>query len=259
MRSTSSCSTCTHSTGPMPPGKSNTSGSWNARHRVPAAVRSPARDASQITGGLRHSSMVVQIENTGEDRSPVLVEHLEVRPVPGAELVDLGENRWSDAYRAKTSERPGSTPMPSSASRPASAHRCACANCSVAELEPAAGVRLVRVRRGQRHGHVEVVRTGGERALEHGEDEPRVDGVEHVGDAVLAGQRRHGRGDRRRRPRRRRSGSRRSAAGARRRRPPARRVPGRGRRRRGPRRSPARRRSGRRRSRRRRRRRRGSA
>ncbi len=59
IRSTSSCSTLTHSTGPMPSGKSNTSGSENG-----GVVYQPRSD-SQITGGLRHSSIVVQIENDG--------------------------------------------------------------------------------------------------------------------------------------------------------------------------------------------------
>ena len=57
--STSSCSTFTHSTGPMPPGKSKTSGSLNG------SVTNQPRSRSQITGGLRHSSIVVQIENDG--------------------------------------------------------------------------------------------------------------------------------------------------------------------------------------------------
>ena len=57
--STSSCSTFTHSTGPMPSGKSKISGSLNG-----AVVNQP-RPVSQMTGGLRHSSIVVQIENVG--------------------------------------------------------------------------------------------------------------------------------------------------------------------------------------------------
>ena len=57
--STSSCSTLTHSTGPIPSGKSKTSGSENG-----SVVNQP-RSRSQITGGLRHSSIVVQIENVG--------------------------------------------------------------------------------------------------------------------------------------------------------------------------------------------------
>ena len=59
MSSTSSCSTLTHSTGPMPSGKSNTSGSLNG-----SVVNQP-RSRSQTTGGLRHSSIVVQMENDG--------------------------------------------------------------------------------------------------------------------------------------------------------------------------------------------------
>ena len=58
IRSTSSCSTFTHSTGPMPSGKSKTSGSLNGG----VVNHSPS---CQITGGLRHSSMVVHIENDG--------------------------------------------------------------------------------------------------------------------------------------------------------------------------------------------------
>ncbi|MDH6469332.1 hypothetical protein M2303_002874 [Micromonospora sp. H404/HB375] len=42
-----------------PAGKSKTSGSLNG-----SVVNQP-RPASQITGGLRHSSMVVQMENDG--------------------------------------------------------------------------------------------------------------------------------------------------------------------------------------------------
>ena len=57
--STSSCSTFTHSTGPMPAGKVNVSGSLNG-----GVVNQP-RSFSQITGGLRHSSIVVQMENVG--------------------------------------------------------------------------------------------------------------------------------------------------------------------------------------------------
>ena len=59
MRSTSSCSTFTHSTGPIPSGKSKTSGSEKG-----SVVYQP-RSRSQITGGLRHSSIVVQIEKVG--------------------------------------------------------------------------------------------------------------------------------------------------------------------------------------------------
>ena len=69
MSSTSSCSTWTHSTGPMPSGKSNTSGSLNAGSvKKPASTPPPARRPaafSHTTGGLRHSSMIVHIEKPG--------------------------------------------------------------------------------------------------------------------------------------------------------------------------------------------------
>ncbi len=58
-RSTSSCSTFTHSTGPIPSGNVNTSGSLNG-----SVVNHP-RSFSHTTGGLRHSSIVVQIEKLG--------------------------------------------------------------------------------------------------------------------------------------------------------------------------------------------------
>jgi len=57
--STSSCSTFTHSTGPIPSGNTNVSGSENG-----GVVNHP-RSRSHTTGGLRHSSIVVQIENVG--------------------------------------------------------------------------------------------------------------------------------------------------------------------------------------------------
>ena len=59
MSKTSSCSTLTHSTGPIPSGKSNVSGSLNG-----GVVNQP-RSRSQMTGGFRHSSIVVQMENEG--------------------------------------------------------------------------------------------------------------------------------------------------------------------------------------------------
>ena len=59
IRTTSSCSTFTHSSGPIPSGKSNVSGSENG-----SVVYQP-RSRSQTSGGLRHSSIVVQIEKVG--------------------------------------------------------------------------------------------------------------------------------------------------------------------------------------------------
>ncbi len=64
IRRTSSCSTWTHSTGPIPSGKENTSGSLNGGN-----VNQP-RSRSQTTGGFRHSSIVVQIEKLGAKSYP---------------------------------------------------------------------------------------------------------------------------------------------------------------------------------------------
>ena len=135
IRSTSSCSTLTHSTGPMPSGKSKTSGSLKG-----AVVNQPPSglDAffSHTTGGLRHSSIVVHIENDGakisSPSSPVTTRLAPSR-VPSS---SISENRWSAAYRANTSERPGSTPMPTSASRPAPSQSPALANCSSPSITP---------------------------------------------------------------------------------------------------------------------------
>ena len=59
IKTTSSCSTFTHSTGPIPSGKSKTSISLNG-----SVVYQP-RPSSQTNGGFRHSSIVVQIEKEG--------------------------------------------------------------------------------------------------------------------------------------------------------------------------------------------------
>src|SRR3954447_5423789 len=126
INSTSSCSTFTHSTGPMPSGKSKTSGSLNG-----SVVNQP-RSFSQITGGLRHSSIVVQIENDGANSWPSTVRFAPSRTPSSS----ISPNRWSAAYLAKTSDRPGSTPIPTTARRPALTHSSACANWSSPSITP---------------------------------------------------------------------------------------------------------------------------
>ena len=64
MSSTSSCSTLTHASGPIPSGNENVSGSLNG-----AVVNHP-RSRSKMIGGLRHSSMVVQMLNVGANANP---------------------------------------------------------------------------------------------------------------------------------------------------------------------------------------------
>src|SRR6266567_5913805 len=124
--STSSCSTFTHSTGPMPAGKSNTSGSLNG-----SVVNQP-RSRSQMTGGLRHSSIVVQIEKVGAKSYPATTRFApSLTPMSRISL-----NMVSAACRAKMSDSPGSTPMPTIASFPRSSHWAASANCSSQSLTP---------------------------------------------------------------------------------------------------------------------------
>ncbi len=67
---------------PIPPGKLNTSSSLNG-----SVVYQPL-SFSQMTGGFRHSSMVVHIEKVG--REVVAVDD-QVRPVTDADLVDRAE------------------------------------------------------------------------------------------------------------------------------------------------------------------------
>eukprot|EP01139_Manchomonas_bermudensis_P006302 Amastigsp_a176886_29.p5 type:complete len:105 gc:universal Amastigsp_a176886_29:791-1105(+) len=83
-------------------------------------------------GGLRHSSMTVQMENEGAKSKPLTTRFAPSRtPSSSIEL-----NKWSDAKRAKTSTSPGSTPMHTSASLPFFSHSPASANCSSPSSAP---------------------------------------------------------------------------------------------------------------------------
>ena len=124
--STSSCSTFTHSTGPMPAGKVKTSGSLNG-----SVVNQP-RPRSQITGGFRHSSIVVQMEKVGANSYPA-TSRLAPSLTPSSVI---SPNSSSAAYLANTSDSPGSTPIPTRASRPDRSHSGASANCSSPSLTP---------------------------------------------------------------------------------------------------------------------------
>ena len=167
---TSSCSTFTHSTGPMPSGKSNVSGSENG------GVVYQSRPRSHTTGGFRHSSIVVQMENDGRE---VVAVDGEVRAVAHAALVDLaeqvvlrvpGEDVRQARLHAHAHEREPSGALPVGR----------LGELLVAELEAGQRVRLCRVRLRQRHRHVHVVRAGGEAGVEDGHDEARVDRVQDV-------------------------------------------------------------------------------
>ena len=87
------------------------------------------------------------------------------------------------------SERPGSTPMPTNASRPGGLPVGGHLELAVAQLLARELERLVRVRVGQRHGHVHVVHAGLVAGIEDGHDEARIHRVEDVGDAVLTDER----------------------------------------------------------------------
>ena len=70
---TSSCSTLTQHKVPMSSGNTNISGSLNG-----AVVNRP-RPRSQISGGLRHSSIVVQMLNVGANSNPSITRSLPSR------------------------------------------------------------------------------------------------------------------------------------------------------------------------------------
>ena len=105
IRTTSSCSTFTHSTGPIPSGKSNTSISLNG-----SVVNHP-RPSSQTSGGFKHSSIVVQIEKEGAKSAPSTLKLEPSRTV----IESIREKSSSLAYLAKISLIPGSTPIPTRA------------------------------------------------------------------------------------------------------------------------------------------------
>ena len=87
MRSTSSCSTLTHSTGPMPSGNSKTSGS------LKGSVVNQPRSFSHTTGGFRHSSIVVQMLNDGAKSWP-RTDRFAPSRTPSS---SISLNRWSAA------------------------------------------------------------------------------------------------------------------------------------------------------------------
>ena len=185
IRSTSSCSTLTHSTGPMPSGKSKTSGSRERRGGVPFAVLPDHRRVEALLDRGPHR------ERRGEDLVAVVVGHHQVGAVSGAELVDLAEQVVGGVPRedvreprlhADPDQRQPSGGLPVGGD----------GELLVSELHACLLVRRLGMRLRQRHRHVEVVGARLERAREDRHVEHRVDGVHHVRDPVLAAQRRHG-------------------------------------------------------------------
>ena len=164
--STSSCSTLTHSTGPMPSGKSKVSGSLNGGRGVPAAVF--LVDHRRVEALLDRGP---DGERGREGGRPVRSVDHEVCAVANADLVDLAEEvvcgvAGEDVGQAgldpdaDESQPTGLLPLRGGG------------ELLVSELHPGQLVRLRRMRAGQRHRHVQVVAAGGERAVEDGQHEP---------------------------------------------------------------------------------------
>ena len=175
--STSSCSTLTHSTGPMPSGNGNDSGPLNGS----VVCQSPF---SQMTGGFRHSSIVVQMLNTGAKAKPGIS-----RSPPSRTWTSCTSSKSCfAACAAKTSVRPGSIPIPTSASLPARLPRLVHRELLVAELHARQLERPIGVRLRKAAGHVHVVRIGLEGAGEDRHHELRIDRVHDQVRPMGAGQ-----------------------------------------------------------------------
>jgi hypothetical protein len=152
----------------MPSGKSNTSGSENG-----AVVNQP-RPSSQMTGGFRHSSIVVQIEKVGA-KSEALDD--QVRTVADPDLVDLREELVGGVAgedvrgaRLDPDADEGQQPLVLPGGR--------ALELVVAELDADLLVRPRRMRLGERHGHVEVGHARFEARVEDGDVEQRIDRVQ---------------------------------------------------------------------------------
>ena len=159
-------------------------GSRTPPARENGAVVNQPRSASQITGGFRHSSIVVQMENDGrevvavDDRGSRRPGRRSRRSRRTARRRRSGRTRRTVRARRRCRPGPAGRPPPTAS---------AAANCSSPSLTPALGVRPLGMRAGQRHRHVQVVRAGGEGAVEDRHDEARVDRVEDVGDRRARG------------------------------------------------------------------------
>ena len=125
--STSSCSTLTHSTGPMPSGKSNTSGSLNG-----GVVNQPA----VLLPDHRRVEALLDRGPDRERRREVVARDLEVGAVAGAELVDLGEQVVGGVAGEHVGE-PGLDAHPDQREPAGRSHSSATANCSSPSLTPA--------------------------------------------------------------------------------------------------------------------------
>ena len=188
---TSSCSTFTHSIGPMPSGNVNTSGSLNGGSREPAAVLLP--DHGRVQALLDRGP-------DREARRELVPLDLQVRAVADADLVDRVEQLVGGVAREHVRHAGLDADPDEGELARVSSHRSAAANCSSPSFTPASSSRLVGVRLRQRHRHVEVRRARVERAVEDRHHEARIDGVQDRVGAVWTGQLGDGRGVGSRRP-----------------------------------------------------------
>ena len=153
----------------MPSGKTNVSGSENG-----AVVYQP-RSRSQITGGFRHSSIVVQIENVGAKSKPSISRSAPSRTptssTVGEEVVGgvAGEHVGETGLDADAHEGEPAGGLPPVGDR----------ELAVAEHLAGLVVRVLGVRVRQVHRHVEVGGPGREGAVEDRRVEARIAGVDH--------------------------------------------------------------------------------
>ena len=167
--STSSCSTLTHSTGPIPSGKSNTSGSENG-----AVVNQP-RSRSQID---RRVEALLDRRPDRERRREVVAVDDEVRAVPDPDLVDRREELVGGVPREDV-RRTRLDPDPDEREQALLLPRRGAIELVVAELDARQLVRPLGVRLGERHRHVEVRDARLEARVEDRHVEDRVDAVQH--------------------------------------------------------------------------------
>jgi hypothetical protein len=108
-----------------------------------------------------------------EGRGEVVAVDDQVRAVPHADLVDLAEQRVGGVTGEHVREAGLNTHADQgelAAVLPLRRQR----ELVVAELDPGRAVRVVRVRMGQRHRHVEIVNSGSERSRVQRHDESRI-------------------------------------------------------------------------------------
>ena len=123
----------------------------------------------------------------GERRREVVSLHGEVGAVTNAEFVNIAEHGVGRVARehvgqprfdAETNQRQPPRCLPL---------RLGC-ELLITEFDPGQLVGLIRMALGQTHRHIEIVSAAGQCAVEDRHHKAGVDGIDHVGDALLAHQ-----------------------------------------------------------------------